>query len=163
MTREEFTERVGLNVSDGIFEVWNGVYMSSDKDKDEFCKPFATKKGHLDLSRSMVIEIAELKKKIRVQKESYDRQVELGHIKDGDKICQDKDTGAFGTKDGLAAFFKFYDDSRAAIPKECDPQEVYFYEYNNHECMIAWDGDKEAYDLIVGYWGEEVAKTIERL
>lgn len=48
MTREEFTERVGLNVSDGIFEVWNGVYMSSDKDKDEFCKPFATKKGHLD-------------------------------------------------------------------------------------------------------------------
>ena len=71
MTREEFTERVGLNVSDGIFEVWNGVYMSSDKDKDEFCKPFATKKGHLDLSRSMVIEIAELKKKIRVQKESY--------------------------------------------------------------------------------------------
>ncbi|EKC72786.1 hypothetical protein OBE_02720, partial [human gut metagenome] len=26
MTREEFTERVGLNVSDGIFEVWNGVY-----------------------------------------------------------------------------------------------------------------------------------------
>ena len=69
----------------------------------------------------------------------------------------------FGTKDGLAAFFKFYDDSRAAIPKECDPQEVYFYEYNNHECMIAWDGDKEAYDLIVGYWGEEVAKTIERL
>ena len=73
MTREEFTERVGLNVSDGIFEVWNGVYMSSDKDKDEFCKPFATKKGHLDLSRSMVIEIAELKKKIRVQKESYAR------------------------------------------------------------------------------------------
>ena len=71
MTREEFTERVGLNVSDGIFEVWNGVYMSSDKDKDEFCKPFATKKGHLDLSRSMVIEIAELKKK------SYARQVEL--------------------------------------------------------------------------------------
>ena len=68
MTREEFIERVGLNVSDGIFEVWNGVYMSSDKDKDEFCKPFATKKGHLDLSRSMVIEIAELKKKIRMQK-----------------------------------------------------------------------------------------------
>jgi hypothetical protein len=51
-------------------------------------------------------------------------------------------------------FFKFYDDSRAAIPKECDPQEVYFYEYNNHECMIAWDGDKEAYDLIVGYGGK---------
>ena len=77
MTRQEFIERVGLNVSDGIFEVWNGVYMSSDKDKDEFCKPLATKKGHLDLSKSMVIEIAELKKTIRGQKESYDRQVAL--------------------------------------------------------------------------------------
>ena len=94
--------------------------------------------------------------------EGYKRLVELGHIKDGDKICQDKDTGAFGTEAGLAAFFKFYDDSRAAIPKECDPQEVYFYEYNNHECMIAWDGDKDAYDLIVGYWSEEIAKTIKR-
>ncbi len=29
--------------------------------------------------------------------------------------------------------------------------------------MIAWDGDKDAYDLIVGYWGEEVAKTIKRI
>ncbi len=29
--------------------------------------------------------------------------------------------------------------------------------------MIAWDGDKEAYDLIVGYWSEEIAKTIKRL
>lgn len=93
----------------------------------------------------------------------YKHLIELGHIKDGDKICQDKDTGACGTKDGLAAFFKFYDDSRAAIPKECDPQEVYFYEYNNHECMLAWDGDKDAYDLIVGYWGEEVASKIVRL
>lgn len=69
MTREEFIERVSLNVSDGIFEVWNGVYMSSDKDKDEFCKPFATKKGHLDLSRSMVIEIAELKKRSECKRE----------------------------------------------------------------------------------------------
>lgn len=77
MTREEFIERVGLNVSDKIFEAWNGLYMSSEKDKDEFCKPLGTKKGHLDLSRSMVIEIAELKNTIRVQKESYDRQVEL--------------------------------------------------------------------------------------
>lgn len=77
MTREEFTERVGLNVSDKIFEVWNGVYMSSDKDKDEFCKMLANKKGHLDLSRSMVIEIVELERTLLTQKERYDRQVKL--------------------------------------------------------------------------------------
>lgn len=62
-----------------------------------------------------------------------------------------------------AAVFDISDDKAGGNPKECDPQEVYFYEYNNHECMIAWDGDKEAYDLIVGYWGEEVAKTIKRI
>ena len=54
-----------------------GCICPRNKDKDEFCKPFATKKGHLDLSRSMVIEIAELKEKDQSAKESYDRQVEL--------------------------------------------------------------------------------------
>lgn len=90
MTREEFTERVGLNVSDGIFEVWNGVYMSSDKDKDEFCKPFATKKGHLDLSRSMVIEIAELKKKIRVRKAIRTRKKARTDNEPNQRIIMDK-------------------------------------------------------------------------
>lgn len=94
--------------------------------------------------------------------EGYKRLVELGHIKDGDKVVQDKATGAFGTKEGLDGFFKFYDDNLAAIPKECDPQEVYFYEYNNHESMIAWDGDLEAIKLIISYWGADIARTIKR-
>lgn len=93
----------------------------------------------------------------------YRHLVELGHIKDGDKIMQDKDSGAFGTDKGLKEFFNFYDNSRAAIPKECDPQEVYFYEYNNHECMFSWEGDEDAINIVLRYWGEEVAKNIFRL
>lgn len=87
---------------------------------------------------------------------------ELGFIKDESELRQDRGTGAFGTDAGLTAFFKFYSDSRSAIPKECDPQEVYFYEYNNHESMYAWDGDLEAIKIIIRYWGADIARTIIR-
>lgn len=50
----------------------------------------------------------------------------------------------------------------ARIKNECDPQEVYCYEYNNHECCIAFDGDIEAIRLVAGIWGVETAKTIKR-
>lgn len=94
--------------------------------------------------------------------EGYRHLVELGHIKDGDKICQDKSTGAFGTKEGLDKFFKFYEDRDTPIKEECDPQEVYFYEYNNHESMYAWDGDLEAIKIIISIWGADVARNIKR-
>ncbi len=94
--------------------------------------------------------------------EGYNHLVDLGFISKGDKICQCKN-GAFGTKESLDAFFDFYIQRDEDIPKKCDPQEVYFYEYNNYECMYAWDGDKEAYNTIVDLWGEDVAKTIVRL
>lgn len=48
------------------------------------------------------------------------------------------------------------------IAEECDPYEVYCYEYNNHECGISWDGDLGAISLIVDYWGANVAHTIRR-
>lgn len=95
--------------------------------------------------------------------EGYKHLVELGHIKEGDKIIQSNLGGLFGTREGIDKFIGFYDESNKLIPQECDPQEVYFYEYNNHESMIAWDGDKDAFQLIVQYFGDEVANTIHRL
>jgi len=70
--------------------------------------------------------------------------------------------GLHGTQDGIDAFLDFYKDMDKHIPTECDPQEVYFYEYNNHESMYDWDGDAEAIKLIIEYWGVEVAKKIKR-
>lgn len=96
-------------------------------------------------------------------KEGYDKLVKLGHIKEGEKITQDTASGAFGKLESLQAFFKFYEDRDKRISAECDAQEVYFYEYNNHECMFSWDGDKDAYQLIVDYFGEEIAQSIQRL
>lgn len=70
--------------------------------------------------------------------------------------------GLFGTGSGIKSFLNYYKERTKMIVAECDPQEVYFYEYNNHESMISWDGDKDAIELIVGYWGKDVAKSLVR-
>lgn len=93
--------------------------------------------------------------------EGYKHLIELGHIKDGDKVVQGAG-GLFGTRDGLNKFIHFFEDQEKVIAKECDPQEVYFYEYNNHESMIAWDGDLEAIKVIISLWGADVARKIKR-
>lgn len=56
-----------------------------------------------------------------------------------------------------------YDERAKQIPKECDPQEVYFYEWNNHETMYSWDGDYEAIKIILEYFGMEAAMSITRI
>ena len=49
------------------------------------------------------------------------------------------------------------------VKEECDPQEVYFYEYNNHECQYAFDGDYEVYKLVSDIFGEYIASKIKRV
>lgn len=73
-----------------------------------------------------------------------------------------KDHSPVITFNGGERLFKFYEDMEARIKSECDPQEVYCYEYNNHECCIAFDGDIEAIRLVARIWGVETAKTIKR-
>lgn len=70
--------------------------------------------------------------------------------------------GLIGTKQGIEDFFSQYDEPDRRIKAECAPQEVYFYEYNNHECMISWDGDLEAIKIIIARWGADVARKIKR-
>ncbi len=93
--------------------------------------------------------------------EGYKGLVADGSIKEGDKICQ-ANHGLFGTKEGIDSFYAAYDEIDAKIKEECDPQEVYFYEYNNHESMINWEGDEDAIRLIISIWGLETAKKIKR-
>ena len=94
--------------------------------------------------------------------EGYNHLVELGFISNGDKISMGNG-GVYGTPESIKAFLDFYENRDKEIPTKCDPQEVYFFEYNNYESMIAWDGDKDAYNTIVELWGEDVAKTITRI
>lgn len=90
--------------------------------------------------------------------------IQNGKIKEGDKICSFPDVnGMFGTKDGITKFLNFYDDREKRISEVCDPQEVYFYEYNNFECMISWDGDEDAYRIVEQTFGKEAAKKVQRI
>lgn len=88
--------------------------------------------------------------------------ISKGHLKEGQKLCYSSSVnGLFGTKEGLDGMYSFYDDNDKKIKEECDPQEVYFYEYNNHECMFT--NDSEAYDKVKSIFGEDVAIAIKRI
>ena len=91
------------------------------------------------------------------------KQVQEGVAEKGlqDKKLYRTGFGLFGTFEGIKAFNQFYKDQEAKIASECDPQEVYDYEFGNHECGYVGD-DKEAIDIVIGYFGIERAKTVER-
>ena len=89
--------------------------------------------------------------------------IEIGKFSPDDKITRHLHLNLFGTKESIASFYGFYEKRDEQISKECDPQEVYFYEYNNHECMISWNGDKDAISIIEHYWGKDVAGRIKRI
>jgi len=72
-------------------------------------------------------------------------------------------SGLYGTDESIGKYLAAYDERAKQIPKECDPQEVYFYEWNNHETMYSWDGDDEAIKIILEYFGMEAAMSITRI
>jgi hypothetical protein len=81
-------------------------------------------------------------------------------ISEGEKLYSDGG-GLHGTKEGLRRYFTAIKEKEARIAKECNPQEVYDYEFANHECGYVCD-DEEAIRIAVHYFGKEVAKKIER-
>ena len=91
-------------------------------------------------------------------------QWEAGIIESGistnEKICS-TNGGLYGTKGGIINYLAGLDRITARIPKECDPQEVYDYEFDNHECVYMCD-DRDAIKIVTVYFGEDIAKTIKR-
>lgn len=98
--------------------------------------------------------------------EQYDRNykslIRKGSITKEDIIYRLPVSGCYGTVKGWMEMQLFYRDIDLNIRETCDPQEVYFYEYNNHECMISWDGDEDAIRHIIRIYGQETAKAITR-
>lgn len=68
--------------------------------------------------------------------------------------------GMYGTHEGYEELKKVIESYDRKIAAECDPQEVYIDEYNNHECQ--YSTDESAYEIVVSYFGEDVAKQIKR-
>lgn len=83
-------------------------------------------------------------------------------LNEGEKLVS-MGGGMYGTRDGVDKFFAAYDVIYEKIKQECNPQEVYFYEYNNHECQTSWDGDVEPFRIVERIWGAETAAKIVRV
>lgn len=93
--------------------------------------------------------------------EQFDRAIKDKHL-EGKRLCR-VGGGLYGTHEGIEALEAYYASVSERIRTECNPQEVYLYECNNHEYMYNLDGDEEALLLIVKYWGKDVARTIRRV
>lgn len=70
--------------------------------------------------------------------------------------------GGFGTREGIKRYLESFDERDKDIPNVCNPQEVYCYEFNNHECMLDYDGDEAAMKIILSTYGDDIAKKIKR-
>jgi len=89
----------------------------------------------------------------------YDALVKKGYLSKDVKLSRGF-AGSVGPKEGFEAFNRFADDQDARIAKECDPQEVYIYEWNNHECMFG--NEESAYAIVEDIFGKERASKIKR-
>lgn len=81
-------------------------------------------------------------------------------MKDGEKVVSFC-SGGYGLREYVQKMNDYYDKMNNIIAEECDPQEVYCYEYNNHECMYGYNGDSEAMDCVYGIFGEEGLRAIK--
>ena len=71
-------------------------------------------------------------------------------IPEGEKIYKGP-AGQFGTAKGFKLFTEAIAKMETRIKTECLPQEVYNYEYANHECDYTGD-DEEALEIVKSYW-----------
>lgn len=69
--------------------------------------------------------------------------------------------GLFGTKEGIDKFLGYYDNRDKEIAEKCTPQEVYDFEFGNHECSYTND-DEEPIKIVIRIFGAEKAKEVKR-
>ena len=93
--------------------------------------------------------------------EGRKRLIDQGYMKEGEKVCS-AGMGMFGTSGEISRYLNFYKEREEKQRKECNPQEVYFYEWNNHECMVSGNDD-DALKIIIGLFGNEAAHKIKRV
>lgn len=70
-------------------------------------------------------------------------------------------SGLYGTKEGIANFLGFYENLNKRIGENCDPQQVYDYEFANHECGYTCD-DLEAMQILLNYFSVDQVANVQR-
>ena len=83
-------------------------------------------------------------------------------LEDAKKMIYRGNYGLYGTREGLTAYNAAIKENSTRIATECDPQEVYDYEFYNHECGYIND-DTEAMMIVIAYFGEDKARTVKRM
>jgi hypothetical protein len=78
-----------------------------------------------------------------------------------DKKILRSDGGLFGTQEGIKKLYDDYEAIIKQITENCQPQDVYDYEFINHECSYVGD-DEEAIKYVVSYFGDDKAKLVKR-
>lgn len=89
----------------------------------------------------------------------YTEAIEKHNLQDK-KILR-ADGGLFGTKEGIEKLYSDYQAISDQITEKCDPQEVYNYEFDNHECSYVGD-DEEAIKIVSSYFSDEKAMLVKR-
>lgn len=82
-------------------------------------------------------------------------------LREGEKLVT-IGMGVYGTRDGVDRYMQDCRAMNRRIAEECDPQEIYCMEYNDHESMISWEGDREAVLAVAGLFGWEACKRLTR-
>lgn len=78
------------------------------------------------------------------------------NIPEGKKVLSGP-FGLFGTQEGINDFIQQYNEHDKMIVANCDPQDVYNYEFGNHECGYTGD-DTEAMDIVKGFFPDAEIK-----
>jgi len=79
----------------------------------------------------------------------------IPQLKEGEKLIPGK-YGMIATPEGYKAWIETCTRVDERIKNECDPQEVYCYEYNNYESFISWEGDEKPYNIVRSIFGYDV-------
>lgn len=68
--------------------------------------------------------------------------------------------GLYGTKEAINEYLEAIDQHNLDIANNCDPQEVYNYEFNDHECKFIRD-DTDAIKIVYALFGDK-ANNVKR-
>jgi hypothetical protein len=69
--------------------------------------------------------------------------------------------GLYGPREKCLAFLGEYEKRAERVKKECNPQDIYDYEFDNHECGYTGD-DMEVMELIEDIFGLDAARSVKR-
>lgn len=86
----------------------------------------------------------------------------IAHLQEGDEKVMSFGHGGYGWRKYIFQMLNYYEEQDKKVAEQCDPQEIYCYEYNNHECMYGYEGDEPAYDIVYNIFGEEGLKALTK-